>query len=399
MDEKKDAIELTFDVPAAPSLSLSEEVVEGVPGAEMRDIASVAQAARPDDSALTAEEKKMVAEFAAKIDISNASQILQYGSVSQQKIASFSESALSHVRTKDMDEVGGMITGLVTELRGFSPEGGEKKGVFGFFRKQGGRLADVKAKYDSVEKNVDKICDSLEQHKFVLTKDVAMLDQMYDVNLAYFKELTMYVLAGREKLSHIINTELPEMQKKAELSNAPEDAQAANQLADMCNRFDKKLHDLELSRMISIQMGPQIRLVQSTNTMLVEKIQSSLVNTIPLWKNQMVLALGMAHSQNAIKAQREVTDLTNELLKKNSAALKTNTLEAARESERGIVDIETLKQTNQSLISTLDEVLKIQEDGRQKRRSAEVELGRIEEELKQKLLEIRDRPRNTLEAE
>ena len=219
-----------------------------------------------------------------------------------------------------------------------------------------------------------------------------MLDQMYDMNLAYFKELTMYVLAGRERLSQIITTDLPEMQKKAELSGTPEDAQAANQLADMCNRFDKKLHDLELSRMISIQMGPQIRLVQSTNTMLVEKIQSSLVNTIPLWKNQMVLALGMAHSQNAIKAQREVTDITNDLLKKNAATLKTNTIEAARESERGIVDIETLKQTNQSLISTLDEVLQIQEDGRQKRRAAEIELGRIEEELKQKLLEVRDRP-------
>ncbi|MDR1117280.1 MAG: toxic anion resistance protein [Oscillospiraceae bacterium] len=390
-------LETDMSEPAAPVLILgdTEESSAGDKAPEEntagRDLASVANAVKPDTSALTEQEKAQISEFAKKIDIANATQILQYGVSAQKKISSFSEVALSNVRTKDMSEVGDMITSLVGELRGFSADPGEKKGPFAFFRKTGSQIAGMKTKYDSVEKNVDRICDALEGHKVVLMKDVAMLDQMYELNLTYYKELTMYILAGRERLEAIIAGELPALQKKAELSNSPEDAQAANYLADMCNRFDKKLHDLELTRMVSIQMGPQIRLVQSTNSIMIEKIQSSLVNTIPLWKNQMVLALGMAHSQSAIKAQREVTDITNQLLKKNADTLKTNTIEAARESERSIVDIETLQHTNQALISTLDEVLQIQQEGRQKRREAEKELGRIETELKGKLLEIRDK--------
>ncbi len=338
---------------------------------------------------LTDAERAMVREFAQKIDVTNSTQILQYGNAAQKKISDFSESALSNVRTKDMDEVGKMLTGLVTELRGFSPEN-EQKGLLGLFKKQQNQMEAMKAKYSSVEANIDKICGSLERHQIVLIKDIALLDKMYEKNLAYFKELTMYILAGREKLREINETEIPAMQEAARASGRPEDAQAANHLADMANRFDKKLYDLDLTRTISVQMGPQIRLVQSTNQILVEKIQTSLMNTIPLWKNQMVLSLGIAHSQGAIQAQRQVTEITNELLRRNADTLKASTVDAAKESERGIVDIETLRHTNQSLIQTLDEVLQIQSDGRQKRREAEGELRRIEGELKNKLLELRD---------
>ena len=348
----------------------------------------------PREAVLTPEEKARVSDFAQKIDITNSTQILQFGSQAQKKISEFSETALANVRAKDMEEVGTMITGLVTELRGFSPDD-EPKGVRGLFRKASNQMEQMKARYDTVVKNIDKICGSLEGHQMLLIRDVAMLDKMYEANLSYYKELTMYILAGREKLADIETTELPQLQERARTSGKPEDAQAANHLAEMCNRFEKKLHDLDLTRTISIQMGPQIRLVQGTNSILVEKIQSSLMNTIPLWKNQMVLSLGLAHSQSAMRAQRQVTDITNELLRKNADTLKENTIEIARESERGLVDIETLRHTNQSLISTLDEVMKIQLEGKQKRREAETELMRIEGELKQKLLEVRDMTRPT----
>lgn len=368
------------DAPAAPQLSLS--------------VPAQAQAPKPlEDTGLTLEEKAAVREFSQKINLADSTQILQYGSGAQMKISQFSEQALANVRTKDLDEVGGLITGLVGELKGFSPQD-EKKGFLGLFKKAGDSVNQLKVKYNSAEKNVDKICDVLEDHKITLLKDVAMLDKMYDMNLSYYKELTMYILAGREKLEQVIATELPAAQEKAKQSGLPSDAQAANYLADMCNRFDKKLHDLELTRNICIQMGPQIRLVQSNNSIMVEKIQSSLVNTIPLWKNQMVLALGMAHSKSAIDAQRAVTDMTNELLRKNADALKAGTIETARESERGIVDIETLQHTNEALIQTLDEVLQIQQEGRDKRRAAETELTRIEEQLKAKLLEVRTATRD-----
>lgn len=344
---------------------------------------------QPVEESLTAEEKAVVHEFAQKIDITNASQVLQYGITAQKKISGFSESALNNVRAKDMGEVGQMITGLVGELRGFD-QAEESKGFLGFFKKSGRKLDEYKSKYASVEKNVDRIVQVLEGHKLTLLKDVAMLDKMYEMNLNYYKELTLYIMAGKEKLREVQEIELPALQKKAKESGRAEDAQNANYLADMCNRFEKKLYDLDLTRTICIQMGPQIRLVQSNDSMMVEKIQSSIVNTIPLWKNQMVLTLGLAHSQDAIAAQRQVTDLTNQLLRRNADALKISTVETARESERGIVDIETLQHTNASLISTLDEVMRIQDEGRQKRRSAEVELQRIEGELKNKLLEIRD---------
>lgn len=344
---------------------------------------------QPVEESLTPEEKAVVHEFAQKIDITNATQVLQYGITAQKKISGFSESALNNVRAKDMGEVGQMITSLVVELKGFGEEE-EQKGFFGFFKKQGKKMEEYKARYTSVEKNVDRIVQTLEGHKVTLLKDVAMLDKMYEMNLSYYKELTLYIMAGKEKLAQVQDVELPALQKKAKETGRAEDAQNANYLADMCNRFDKKLYDLDLTRMICVQMGPQIRLVQSNDSMMVEKIQSSIVNTIPLWKNQMVLSLGLAHSHDAIQAQRQVTDITNDLLRKNADTLKMSTIEAAKESERGIVDIETLQHTNESLIATLDEVMRIQDDGRQKRRSAEVELQRIEGELKNKLLEIRD---------
>ena len=337
---------------------------------------------------LTPEEKKMVADFAAKIDLRSSNAILQYGAGAQKKIADFSESALENVKTKDLGEVGDMLAGVVTELKSFDEEE-EEKGIFGFFKKGGNKLANMKAKYDKAEVNVNKICDALVGHQIQLMKDIAMLDKMYELNTTYFKELSMYIAAGKKKLQDVAATELPELEAKAARSGLPEDAQAVNDLNALCNRFEKKIHDLELTRTISLLMAPQIRLVQSNDTVMSEKIQSTLVNTIPLWKSQMVLAIGVENSSRAAKAQREVTDMTNELLRKNAEKLKLATVETAKESERGIVDIETLKATNESLISTLDEVMKIQQEGKEKRRTAEAELNRIENELKQKLLEIR----------
>lgn len=335
---------------------------------------------------LTPEEQKMVDDFAAQIDITNTQMVMQYGAGSQKKIADFSESALNNVRTKDMGEIGQMLSNVVSELKGFEEE--EEKGFLGLFKKNANRLENLKTKYDKAEVNINKICKVMENHQVTLLKDAAMLDKMYDLNLNYFKELSMYILAGKKKLEHSRTVELPALLKKAEQSGLPEDTQAANDFASMCERFEKKIYDLELTRTISMQMAPQIRLIQSNDTAMSEKIQSTLVNTIPLWKSQMVIAIGLNHSNEAARAQKEVADMTNALLKKNAEALKTATIETARESERGIVDIETLTATNQALISTLDEVLKIQEDGRAKRKSAEQELVRIEDEMRQKLLEV-----------
>ena len=337
---------------------------------------------------LTPEEKKMVADFAAKIDITDPNIVLQYGAGSQLKIANFSDSALQNVKTKDLGEVGDMITSLVGELRDFEDDD-STKGFLGFFKKQTNKLEQMKTKYDKIDVNVEKIATALEDHQVKLMKDVAVLDQLYNVNLANFKELSMYIVAGKQKLEEVRANELPALIEKAKQSNLPEDTQAANDMAAMCNRFEKKIHDLELTRAISIQMAPQIRLIQNNDTVMSEKIQTTLVNTIPLWKSQMVIALGLAHSQQALKAQQQVTDLTNELLKKNAEALKISTIETAKASERGIVDIETLKQTNETLISTLDEVVQIQNDGRAKRKEAEAELARIEDQLKNKLLTIK----------
>jgi uncharacterized protein YaaN involved in tellurite resistance len=340
-----------------------------------------------DESTLTAEEKRMVEEFSKQIDITESDVILQYGSEAQKKIASFSDTALEKVRTKDLGEIGDLMSNLVVELKGF--DGEEKGGILGFLKKGSNKVLALKARYDKAEVNVDKISRLLEEHQIVLLKDIAMLDELYDRNLTNFKELSMYILAGQKKLKEIKETELPKLVEKAEKSGLPEDSQAANDLANALNRFEKKLHDLELTRMISIQMAPQIRLVQNNNILMTEKIQSSLVNTIPLWKSQMVLALGISHSKKAMQAQREVTDMTNTLLKKNADTLKQATIQTAIETERGIVDIETLQHTNEQLISTLDEVLKIQEEGRVKRAEAQQELLRIEEQLNKKLLEVR----------
>lgn len=336
---------------------------------------------------LTPEEQKMVDDFAAQIDITNTRQVLQYGAGCQKKIADFSETALGNVRTKDMGEVGEMLTRVVSELRSIEDED-ENKGFFGMFKKKANQLADMKAKYDKAEVNVNKISSALEAHQVTLLKDVAMLDKMYELNLNYFKELSMYILAGKKKLKEAQEVQLPALVAKAEQSSLPEDTQAARDYAEMCNRFEKKIHDLELTRTVSLQMAPQIRLIQNNDTVMSDKIQSTLVNTIPLWKSQMVIAIGLDHSTDAARAQMEVSDMTNELLKKNAENLKVATLETARESERGIVDIETLKTTNQTLISTLDEVLKIQQEGREKRRSAEVELQKLESDMRNKLLEL-----------
>ena len=340
-----------------------------------------------DDSILTEEEKKMVDDFSTQIDLHNTNGILQYGAGTQKKMADFSEAALNNVRTKDLGEVGDMLTNVVTELKSFETEE-EEKGFFSFLKKPANKITNMKAKYEKAEVNVDRICQVLEGHQVQLMKDVAMLDKMYEQNLVYFKELSMYILAGKKKLSQVRNTELVQLVEKARLSGLPEDAQAAKDLEGLCNRFEKKIHDLELTRMISIQTAPQIRLVQNSDTMMVEKIQSTVVNTIPLWKSQMVLALGVEHSTQAAEAQRQVTDVTNELLRRNAEKLKMATIDTARESERGIVDMETLKQTNESLISTLDEVMNIQREGRQKRQEAENELRNMEQELKTKLLQI-----------
>ena len=341
-----------------------------------------------DESMLTEAERKMVDDFSKKIDIGDSQMVLQYGAAAQKSVASFSESALNAVRTKDLGEVGDTLSNLVVELKGFGEEE-EKGGIFGFFKKTSNKLEVMKAQYGKAEANVEKIARSLEQHQVTLMKDIAMFDQMYELNLKYYKELTMYIIAGKKRLAEVQATELEELRKKAEASGAAEDAQAYNDLAQMCNRFEKKLHDLELTRMVSIQMGPQTRMLQNNDTLMVEKIQSSLVNTIPLWKSQMVLALGLENSRKATAAQTAVTEATNELLKKNADMLKMGTISTAKEAERSIIDIETLQHTNQQLISTLDEVIQIQKDGAQKRKEAEVELGRIEGELKAKLLELR----------
>ena len=341
-----------------------------------------------DDSMLTEAEKKVVEEFAKKIDVMDSNLVLQYGAAAQKNVAGFSENALSSVRTKDLGEIGDSLAELVVELKGFGAEE-EKKGLFGLFKKAGNKLESMKAEYSKVEANVDRISRELEQHQVVLMKDVAMFDQMYELNLKYYKELTMYILAGKKKLEAVRSTELPALKAKAEQTGAQEDAQRYNDMAQMCDRFEKKLHDLELTRMISVQMGPQTRLLQNNDIQMVEKIQSSLVNTIPLWKSQMVLALGLEHSRQATAAQSAVTEMTNELLKKNADLLKMGTIQTAKEAERSVVDIETLQHTNQQLISTLDEVLNIQREGAAKRKAAEVELGRIEGELKQKLMELR----------
>lgn len=341
-----------------------------------------------DESTLTEDERKMVNDFANNIELTNSNLVLQFGAGAQKKIADFSETALTNVKTKDLGEIGDMLSGVVTELKRFDAEE-EEKGLFGIFKKTSNKLTDLKTKYAKAEVNVEKVCNILEGHQMQLLKDIAMLDKMYDLNKTYFKELSMYIIAGKKKLIKVREDELPVLIKKSQMSNLPEDAQAVNDLVSLCNRFEKKIHDLELTRMISIQMAPQIRLVQGNDTLMAEKIQSTIVNTIPLWKSQMVLALGIAHSTQAAKAQREVTDMTNELLRKNAATLKLATIETAKESERGIVDIETLRATNESLITTLDEVMKIQTEGREKRKAAETELNRIENELKQKLLSIK----------
>ena len=372
-------------VPEAPSLTLEPSL--GAEDAAAAQKAQEAKAVQLDESQLTEAERKMVNDFAQKIDITDSNVVLQYGAAAQKNIAGFSENTLNSVRTKDLGEIGDALSSLVVELKGFNKE--EEKGVFGFFKKKRNELEAMKVAYSKAETNVDKIIQVLEGHQVTLMKDIAMLDQMYDLNTKYYKELTMYILAGKKRLIQIRENELEELRKKAAQTGAQEDAQAYNDLANMCSRFEKKIHDLELTRMISIQMGPQTRLIQNNDTLMLEKIQSSLVNTIPLWKSQMVLALGLEHSRQATAAQSAVTNMTNELLQKNADMLKMGTIETAREAERSVVDIQTLQHTNQQLISTLDEVMQIQKDGAQKRREAEVELGRIEGELKQKLLELR----------
>lgn len=369
------------NMPTAPTLTLGpfQEEKQAPKPVEKQDPVM-------DDAILTPEEKQTVMQFAQQIDLTNSQMILQYGAGTQKKMADFSENALENVRTKDMGEIGELLTGVVKELKDFDEE--EEKGFLGFFKRSGNKVNAMKAKYAKAETNINQIVKVLDSHQVQLLKDVALLDKMYELNLTYFKELTMYILAGKQKLNEVRTTKLAEMIRRAQTTGAAEDAQAARDLESMCSRFEKKIHDLELTRQISIQTAPQIRLVQSNDTTMVEKIQSTIVNTIPLWKSQMVLALGVEHSAQAAQAQREVTDMTNELLKKNAEKLKMATLETARESERGIVDMETLKATNESLISTLDEVLKIQQEGHQKRKEAEIEMQKLENDLKQKLLQV-----------
>ena len=379
------AAQTAAKAPEAPNLTLEPSLT--AEDAAAAQAARDANAVKLDESQLTEAERKMVDEFSEKIDITDSNVVLQYGAAAQKNIASFSENTLNSVRTKDLGEIGQSLAGLVGELQNFGQE--EKSGIFGFFQKKKNELEAMKAQYAKAEANVNKIVQVLEGHQVTLMKDIAMLDQMYDLNTKYYKELTMYIIAGKKKLQAVRTGELEELRKKAAATGAQEDAQAYNDLANMCNRFEKKIHDLELTRMISIQMGPQTRLIQNNDTLMLEKIQSSLVNTIPLWKSQMVLSLGLEHSRQATAAQAAVTNMTNELLQKNADMLKMGTIETAKEAERSVVDIQTLQHTNQQLISTLDEVMKIQQDGAQKRREAELELGRIEGELKQKLLELR----------
>ena len=378
-------ITLTLNDEPAPSMAAAAAAVEDT--IKAADPVPNVEPVVLDESSLTPEERKIVDEFSEKIDITNSNMVLQYGSAAQKKIAEFSESTLASVKTKDLGEVGDMITNLITELNGFEIEENEK-GLFAFFKKSANKLDTMKVKYTKAETNIDKIVDVLENHQVQLYKDISMLDKMYELNLNYYKELTMYIVAGKKKLEKFRSEDVAKAIEKAKASGTAEDAQYANDLAALGDRFEKKLHDLELTRMVSIQMGPQIRLLQNSDTLMSEKIQSTIVNTIPLWKSQMTISLGLAHSQQAMQAQREVTEMTNNLLRKNADMLKMGTIETAKESERGVVDIETLKHTNQTLISTLDEVIKIQNEGRQNRRNAEAELGRIEGELRAKLLEI-----------
>ena len=367
-----------------PSLTLEPDLNE-VPELVVAEETAV-QKTQPE-TILTPEEQKIVDDFAAKIDVENTTQILQYGAGTQKKMADFSDTALANVRTQDLGEVGDLITGVVGELKGFDAE--EEKGLFGFFRKQANKLDMMKARYAKAETNVEKISDALQQHQVRLMKDSAVLDKMYEQNLAYFKELTMYILAGKQKLEQVKSTKLRQLEETAQRTGLAEDAQAARDLSEKCLRFEKKIHDLELTRAISIQTAPQIRMIQNNDNVMVEKIQTTLVNTIPLWKNQMVLALGIAHSTEAAQAQRQVTDITNALLRQNAEKLHMASVETAKEAERGIVDIETLKKTNAELIQTLDDVMKIQAEGRAKRQAAEAEMAKMENDLKTKLLQIR----------
>ena len=371
-EETIPSLTLEPDLNDAPELAVAEE--------------AAMQQTQPE-AALTPEEQKIVDDFAAKIDVENTTQILQYGAGTQKKMADFSDTALANVRTQDLGEVGDLITSVVGELKGFDEE--EEKGLFGFFRKQANKLETMKARYAKAETNVEKISDALQQHQVRLMKDSAVLDKMYEQNLAYFKELTMYILAGKQKLEQVRSTKLRQLEETAQRTGLAEDAQAARDLSEKCLRFEKKIHDLELTRAISIQTAPQIRMIQNNDNVMVEKIQTTLVNTIPLWKNQMVLALGIAHSTEAAQAQRQVTDVTNALLKQNAEKLHMASVETAKEAERGSVDIETLKKTNAELIQTLDDVMKIQADGRAKRQAAEVEMAKMESDLKNKLLQIR----------
>ena len=367
-----------------PSLTLEPDLGEFE---KKEEVIPKKQLQKEEVPVLTPEEQKMVNDFATKIDIENTNQILQYGAGTQKKMADFSDTALENVKTQDLGEIGELISNVVGELKDFDVQ--EEGKFFGFFRKQTSKIENLKNKYDKAQANVEKITDSLQQHQVRLMKDSAMLDKMYEQNLNYFKELTMYILAGKKKLEETRNGKLAEMKNKAALSGLPEDAQAARDLDEKCSRFEKKLHDLELTRTIAMQTAPQIRLIQNNDTVMVEKIQTTIVNTIPLWKSQMVLALGIAHSAEAAQAQRQVTDITNELLRKNAETLHMATVETAKESERGIVDLETLQKTNADLIQTLDDVMRIQMEGRQKRQAAEMEMHRMAEELKRKLLEIR----------
>ena len=380
MPQAVQAVQATA-VPAAPTLTLTPEAEQQQQNAQQENVVQLGE------DMLTEEEKAIVADFATKIDISDSNMVMTYGAAAQQHIASFSESALNSVKTKDLGQIGETLSSLVVQLKTLDEP--EKKGIAGWFQKKKRDVATMKANYTKAEANVDKIVEMLEQHQVTLMKDIALFDQMYDLNLKYYKELTMYIIAGKKRLAEVRAGELQELRKKAEESGSQEDAQAYNDYNNLCERFEKKLHDLELTRMISIQMGPQTRMLQNNDTLMVEKIQASIVNTIPLWKSQMVLALGIEHGRQATAAQSAVTNMTNELLKKNAETLKMATIETAKEAERSVVDIETLKTTNENLISTLDEVMKIQSEGKAKRQAAEVELGRIEGELKQKLMELK----------
>ena len=398
-DEKKYEFNLTLDpgaseAPAAPEApAATAAAVQEAPAPDANAVANQAEAEAPveklDIDDLAPEEQAAVREFAKQIDITNSAQVLAYGSAAQKNIAEFSAQALEKVRTKDLGEVGDILSDLVGQLNGLDMSGEKPKGLKGLFKKAAQSFSDMKVKYDKAETNVNKITKALNQHWITLNKDIVTMDSMYEMNQAYLKELTMYIIAGKLRLEELRATELPAVQKKAEESGAPEDAQAANDYAAMLGRFEKKIHDLELTRMISIQMAPQIRLIQNNDSLMVEKIQTAIDNTIPLWKSQMVLALSMYNSQQAMEATHEVSEVTNELLRKNAAALHTGSVGVAQEAERGIVDLETLQETNKELIQTLEDVRKIQDDGRARRAAAEAELGRIEGELKQKLLDMK----------